>query len=280
MGHAFLPDRGVVIVAGDDAGPFLHNVLTCAIEGDGPAFGALLSPQGKILFDALIAQKDGVFHLDTALAHAADFARRLSFYKLRAKVTVEDASTRYGIVASWSDAPRPLPAPGPVFLDPRLDALGWRAVTERAAAEAAPGDADAAYHAHRLDLMVPEGGRDYAFGDTFPHEADMDQLHGIDFKKGCYVGQEVVSRMEHRGTARTRIVGMSFSGPAPAAGAEVLAGDKTAGRVGSAADRHGLALLRLDRVADALAEGRPVTVEGHPAMVTVPPWARFSLPGT
>lgn len=278
MGHAFLPDRGIVVVAGEDAGDFLQNVLTCAVESKETAFGALLSPQGKILFDALLARKDGAFYLDTALAHAADFAKRLSFYKLRAKVTVEDASSRLGIVASWSDAPQPLPAPGPVFLDPRLDALGWRAVTDRTVAQSSQGDGEAAYHAHRLDLMVPEGGRDYAFGDTFPHEADMDQLHGIDFKKGCYVGQEVVSRMEHRGTARNRIVGLSFSGPAPAAGTEVTAGEKPVGRVGSALDRHGLALLRLDRVADALAAGQPVTVDGHPAMVTVPPWALFSLP--
>jgi folate-binding protein YgfZ len=138
----------------------------------------------------------------------------------------------------------------------------------------------AEYHARRIELGVPEGGLDFAYGDTFPHEALMDLLGGVDFRKGCYVGQEVVSRMEHRGTARTRIVPVVLEGPAPALGTEVAAGGKTLGRMGSSAGRHGLALLRLDRVDDALATGAPLAAGG--ATLTLAPrpeWWTAPWPG-
>ena len=113
----------------------------------------------------------------------------------------------------------------------------------------------AAYDAHRIASGVPRGGLDFIYGDAFPHETNMDRLHGIDFDKGCYVGQEVVSRMQHRGTARTRTVRIILDGPAPEPGATILAGDKPVGTIGSAAGCHGLALVRIDRVADALSCG-------------------------
>ena len=125
---------------------------------------------------------------------------------------------------------------------------------------------------------MPRGGLDFIYGDAFPHEADMDQLHGVDFNKGCYVGQEVVSRIEHRGTARNRVVPVTADGNAPAAGVPVMAGEKQVGLTGSAIGSQGLALLRLDRIADANAAGLPLTAGGVTLHPRKPDWARFAFP--
>ena len=119
-----------------------------------------------------------------------------------------------------------------------------------------------AYEAHRIATGVPRGGLDFMYGDAFPHETNMDRLNGVDFDKGCYVGQEVVSRMQHRGTARTRTVKVVLDGPSPEVGATILAGDKPVGTMGSTAGGNGLALIRTDRVADALDAGLPLTAGG------------------
>ena len=137
---------------------------------------------------------------------------------------------------------------------------------------------EADYHARRIALGVPEGGRDYAYGDAFPHEALFDQLNGVDFKKGCYVGQEVVSRMEHRGTARKRIVGVEGEGPLPASGTEITAGGKPIGTLGSVGGASGLALLRLDRAEEAKAAGLPLRAGDVTVAVRIPAWARFKTP--
>ena len=139
-------------------------------------------------------------------------------------------------------------------------------------------DADA-YDAHRIALGVPRGGLDFIYGDAFPHEADMDQLNGVDFDKGCYIGQEVVSRIEHRGTARTRVVPVAAEDHVPDAGLPVMAGDKQVGTTGSGVGSRGLAILRLDRVADALASGTPLTAGGVTLRPHRPDWARFAWPG-
>ena len=136
-----------------------------------------------------------------------------------------------------------------------------------------------AYEAHRIALGVPRGGLDFIYGDAFPHETDMDQLAGVDFDKGCYVGQEVVSRMEHRGTARSRVVPVTLDDFAPDAGLPVMAGDKQVGITGSTAGDRGLAMLRLDRVADALAAGMPLTAGGVAIEPHKPAWAKFDWPG-
>ena len=136
-----------------------------------------------------------------------------------------------------------------------------------------------AFEAHRIALGVPRGGEDFAYSSTFPHEADMDQLEGVDFDKGCYVGQEVVSRVEHRANARSRLVPISYDDTSPMPGLPVMAGEKQIGVVGSAAKGRGLALLRLDRVADALATGTPLIAGGIAIKPVKPDWARFSWPG-
>jgi folate-binding protein YgfZ len=135
------------------------------------------------------------------------------------------------------------------------------------------------YEAHRIALGVPRGGLDFTYGDAFPHETDMDQLNGVDFAKGCYVGQEVVSRMEHRGTARNRVVPVAYEGYAPDPGAPVTAADKPVGVFGSRAQERALALLRLDRAADAIAAGSPLVAGGATLRLVKPAWARFAWPG-
>jgi hypothetical protein len=135
------------------------------------------------------------------------------------------------------------------------------------------------YEAHRITLGVPRGGIDFIYGDAFPHEADMDQLKGVDFDKGCFIGQEVVSRIEHRSTARTRVIPVTFHGPPPEPGDLVMAAEKNIGMMGSGVIGHGLAALRLDRVEDALASATPLVAGGITLHVAKPRWARFAFPG-
>jgi tRNA-modifying protein YgfZ len=286
MPSVHLADRGVVRVSGEDAKAFLDGLVTCDLDRVSPAqprFGALLTPQGKILFDFILFQAPpdigGGYYLDALRVHAPDLAKRLGFYRLRAKVAIEDLSDTLAVVAGW-DAPRPADEAGLVAGDPRLADLGWRAIVAAADAAEFAADPAGAYHARRIALGVPEGGRDFLFGDAFPHEALMDQLQGVDFDKGCYVGQEVVSRMQHRGTARTRIVPALYEGGfAAEAGVEVMAGDKVLGRTGTGAEGRGLLVIRLDRAADALSAGETIRAGGIPVTLEKPAWIGFPVPG-
>ena len=248
-----IDDRGVVLVSGAGAATFLQGLLTndvLALPQGEARYAALLSPQGKILFDFLVvAQADG-FALDCPAEQTAALATRLGFYKLRTKVVVENLSAALTVNA---DAP----AGDAAYRDPRHDGMGWRKIVPLAQAQ--DEAVRVARDARRIALGVPAGGRDFAYGDTFPHEANLDRLHGIDFKKGCYVGQEVVSRVEHRGLARKRIVRLSYDGGPPRLGADVIAGDVTLGTMGTSAGGHGLALVRLDRAEEA---GGAAEVEG------------------
>jgi folate-binding protein YgfZ len=273
MKAAFLPDRGVVKVSGEGARDFLNGLVTTDVTPLQPGlgrFGALLTPQGKIVADFLITEAPsghgGGFLIDCPRALAQALAAKLGFYKLRAKVGIENLTDSLGVLAAWDGelAMRPDLA----FADPRNAALGWRIIVPVELAQKAADliGADlcdsSAYEAHRIATGVPRGGLDFMYGDAFPHETNMDRLHGVDFDKGCYVGQEVVSRMQHRGTARTRIVRVLVEGPAPEPGAAILAGDKSVGTMGSTAGGNALALVRTDRVADAIQAGIALTSGG------------------
>src|SRR5580693_6402758 len=267
MKAALLPDRGVVKVAGDGARNFLHGLVTADVldlKAGEARYCALLTPQGKIIADFFVAeapaQDGGGFFLDIPRALAATLIEKLNLYKLRAKVIIEDLSDVLGVLATWDSSPvakAPSQKMGLSYADPRMPALGLRMMlpphlTTAASTLGATLVAASAYEAHRIGLGVPQGGLDFRYGDAFPHEADMDQLAGVDFQKGCYVGQEVVSRMEHRGTARTRAVPVRYDGAAPQAGAAIVAGNRQLGQMGSTAAGFGVALLRLDRVSDAI----------------------------
>ena len=281
MKAAFLPDRGVVRVSGIDARDFLNGLVTTDVTLLQPGlgrFGALLTPQGKIILDFLITEtavdEAGGFLIDCPRALAQGLADKLGFYKLRAKVAVENLSDRLGVLAVWDG--EPAVKPDPAFADPRHSVLGWRILVPEKLAQQTADLIGAelvdhsAYEAHRIALGVPRGGLDFSYGDAFPHETNMDRLHGVDFDKGCYVGQEVVSRMQHRGTARTRTVRVVVEGASPEPGAVILAGDKQVGSMGSSAGGAGLALIRIDRVADALEAGVQLTAGGVAIRLTEP----------
>jgi len=289
MKAALLPARGVVKVAGDGARSFLHGLVSADILKLAPGaarFCALLSPQGKIIADFFVveapAQDGGGFFLDLPKTLATAVVGKLNLYKLRARVIVEDLSEVLGVLAAWDG--QGTARIGLWYPDPRLPALGLRAMLppQRAADAAselgAAMVASAEYDTHRIALGIPQGGIDFSYSDAFPHEADMDQLGGIDFDKGCYVGQEVVSRMEHRGIARTRALSVRFDGAPPAPGAAVMAGDRQVGTMGSSAAGHGLALVRLDRAAEALSRGDSLFAGGVPIRLSKPDWARFAFP--
>ena len=287
MSTAHLTDRGVVQVVGEAAKAFLDGLLTCDLDRTSPGqarFGALLTPQGKILFDFIVFESSlepGSYRLDVLKPYAPDLVRRLRFYRLRAKVEIEDLSEQFAVVAGWDGAAKPDSPDSLTSDDPRLPALGWRAIVPAGEASALATTSLEGYHARRIVLGIPEGGRDFLFGDAFPHEAQMDQLHGVDFDKGCYVGQEVVSRMQHRGTARTRMVPVAYrEGFVAEAGADVAAGDRVLGKTGTAARGRGLAMVRLDRAQDALDAGQPITAGGLPVDLVKPDWASFPFPET
>ena len=253
--HTHLLDRGLVAVTGPDALSFLDNLATNALDAlaQGEArFAALLTPQGKILFEFFALRTADGFMLDTAKAKTADLIKRLSLYKLRAKVTiVED-----GRVVSVSPTPTDLS-----FADPRHAGLGHRCIGGNP-----PTGGKAAYHAHRISLGIAEGDRDYSLGDTFPHEANYDLHHGVSFTKGCFIGQEVVARMQNKTVVRKRVVKISAAAPL-SEGTPILIGDAEIGRIGSVDGTHALAMLRLDRASEARDKGQVLMAAG---IVVVP----------
>ena len=254
---ARLASRALIRVSGDDAKAFLHNLLTQDVEtlGEGELrFGALLSPPGRLLFDLfLYGETDGVL-LDVAAERRDALIQRLTMYKLRAKVEI--AADDRPVMASWPEIADGFGA------DPRTALLGGRRY-----GEAATTATEAGFDAHRLAVGVPDPARDMAVDRTYPIEADFDLLNGIDFAKGCFVGQETTSRMKRRGTIKNRMLPIAFDGPAPEVGAEVLLnGDRRAGEVMTGADGGAIALLRLDRI-----DG-PLTVAGRPVTVRMPAW--------
>jgi folate-binding protein YgfZ len=279
---AELSRRGVVAVGGVDARKFLDDLITSDIArtDNGAAYGGLLTPQGKILFDFLVFADGERFLFDLPRRLVGDFIKRLSFYRLRAKVEIADLSDERIVVAAWGRSAPPM-LDGPVATDPRLAALGFRGIVPPGADLAADFSeaSEAEYDAHRIGLGVPEGGIDFVFGEAFPHDADMDQLGGVDFDKGCYVGQEVVSRMEHRGTARRRIIRARGSA-LPPAGTAITAGEKPIGTLGSVSGGEGLALVRLDRAKDAIDAGSVIKAGEATIELSLPPWAKFGWPAT
>ncbi|MBD3835102.1 folate-binding protein [Brevundimonas sp.] len=256
MPVARLSSRALIAVTGADARPFLHNLLTQDVEtlGDGDLrFGALLSPPGRLLFDLFILGADDGVLLDVAADRRDALLQRLSMYRLRAKVQI--AADDRPVFAAWPDAPAGF------LTDPRTPLMGGRFYGD-ATADAAEAD----YDAHRLSVGVPDPANDAPADKTYPIEADFDLLNGIDFAKGCFVGQETTSRMKRRGTIKSRMAPLDFDGPSPPFGAEVLKGDLRAGQVLSGRDGSVMALLRLDRLDGDL------TVEGRPVRVRRPDW--------
>ena len=270
---ARLDDRAVLTVAGEDAPAFLQGLLTTDVQAlaDGVAqAAALLTPQGKILFLMIVARDGDRFLIDCPAAQADDLVKRLTFYKLRSKATI---AREHDLVIAAGLPGSSLPGAFS-FADPRWPGLGARFIGSRALIDAAAKGEARGYRARRIAAGVVEGDEIAAAG-LFPHEANLDQTGAVSFTKGCYVGQEVVSRMQHRSTARSRLVRVTGAGVAE--GAALEAGERGIGEVLAAVDGHGVALARLDRLAAARADGVPVTCGGAPAAVAPPEGVRFTL---
>jgi folate-binding protein YgfZ len=273
---SLLTDRGVVAVTGDDAIKLMDGLVTADLDrlATEPAVHtALLSPQGKILFEFFLVHTDNGLLVDMARAAIPEFVKRLTMYRLRAKAVFNDESGRFAVAALWG-AETQLPAGIIAYADPRGSGMGLRLIVPADRLQEIPADvvSEDSYHDHRIAHGVGEGGRDYPIGDAWPHEANFDRMRSVDFRKGCYVGQEVVSRMQHKTVVRKRVTGLT-SATGLVTGAEIKAGDVVVGAVGSVCGdgRRALALLKLDRIADALEQG--TTVTAGDADITVDPAA-------
>ena len=265
-----LASRAVISVTGDGAKDFLQNLVTADIEELRPGaatYSALLQPQGKILFDFFILADNGRYAIDCSQAQKAELLKRLTFYRLRAKVTLSDSDEEVGVAAAK-------PAGGISYADPRAAQLGQRLIAPRGILSAVD---DESYRGGRIRLGVADSDEDIGSGELFPHEANLDQLGAVSFRKGCFIGQEVVSRMEHRGTARNRIVPVYAPRGAAAKGSSITAGGKTIGSLLSASDKDALALIRLDRLKDAVDAREELLTEAGPIHVRKPGWARFDV---
>jgi len=269
MEAAFLDDRAVIAISGPEARPFLQGLVTNDVAtGLAPGSGlytALLSPQGKILFDFFVTEGDGALLLDVARDSAEALLRRLKMYRLRAKVEIE-ARPQLGVFLNLKGHPSNRPTPyaerAVSFTDPRSPELGVRSIGAIAEMPAnLPGPH--AYHQRRLNLGVPEAG-DFGTEKIFALDAGLDELNGVSFTKGCYVGQELTSRMKHRSTARKRILGVAGKTALPAAGTTIRRGGADIGEMLSSNGMQGFALVRLDRLdessGDILAGEIPVAL--------------------
>ncbi len=248
MTAILLEDRSVIALSGPEARPFLQGLITNdveKVEPDRAIYAALLTPQGKILFDFLIAEGDGALLIDCHRNVRDALVKRLSMYRLRSKVAIE-AHEQLAVLAGLTGTPA---VRGVTFPDPRLPALGHRTIGTLAEVPDGIARADA-YHSHRLDLGVPEAG-DFGSDRMFALDADLDELHAIDFEKGCYVGQELTARMKHRGTARKRLLVVEGEAALPATG-ELRAGSHGIGEIVSAYGQRSFALVRLDRLEEAM----------------------------
>jgi len=290
--YVVLEDRGVLAIAGDDARTFLQGLISNDINkvsATRAIHAALLTPQGKYLHDFFIAETpDGGLLMDCERARLEDLAKRLKLYKLRAKATIEDQSEQWriaalpggaGTAALDSDAGTAQVKDGGVlFTDPRLAALGARAILPADSAEATlsglgltAGDR-AAYDILRLDLGVPDGSRDMVVDKSILLESGFDELNGVDWKKGCYMGQELTARTKYRGLIKKRLLPVEIVGPLPEAGTPITLDGKEVGEVRSTATAgsggRGLALIRLEHL-----EAGPFDAAGAKITPRKPDWA-------
>ena len=249
-----LPNRGVIALTGPDARGWLDSLVSNdlkAIDHKPVVFTGLLSPQGKVLFEFFVITSCTGLLLDAPRESVDGLMKRLRMYKLRADVALADVSAEWGVV--WG-ARAQLPSLQGAILDadPRAPAHLWRGAAPAEAVAKLP--AVGPYVAERVRLGIAEAPDDYALGDIFPHEANYDLADGVSFTKGCFIGQEVVSRMQNKSVVRKRVVRVSADGDL-VRGVKITAGAAAIGQVGSVHLAQGLALVRLDRAAEAEDKG-------------------------
>jgi folate-binding protein YgfZ len=291
-----LEHRGVLKVAGADRVAFLQGIVSNDVERAGPdsaIWAAFLTPQGKFLHEFFLAAQGESLLLDCEAERATDLLRRLKLYKLRAQVTLEPVEDLVVAVAFGGGTLERLGlsaepghtrsvAQGIAYVDPRLATLGARLLLPRAGAEAALAAAGLAlgsladYDALRIAAGVPDGSRDLEVEKATLLESGFDELGGVDWQKGCYMGQELTARMKYRGLAKKRLIPVEIAGPAPEAGTPILREGKEAGELRSVAAHNGgatvgLALLRLE----ALDGDAPLTAGDAEVTPRKPDWAKF-----
>lgn len=272
-----LGDRSIILIEGAEAEHFLQNILTCdlgRLGKDEARPGALLSPQGKILFDFLISRHGETgFLLDCRQDQAADFVRRLMLYRLRSKVDISILDQLF-VFAGWDIDSTSSQTDSAWLADRRFPDGVFRRYGAMIDTDAADKD----FARLRIAHGIAESGTDFEPADAFPHDVLLDQNGGIGFQKGCYVGQEVVSRMQHRGTARRRVMIASADAELPETGTPVLAGERPIGTLGGVAGNKGIAIMRIDRVKNALDAGQQITADGVSLSLAIPAWANYTLP--
>lgn len=277
--YTCLEDRGLLKISGDDARSFLQGLLTNDIHkvtATEAIYSCLLSPQGKYLYDFFVIEWQGSLWIDCASERCAELARKLTMYKLRSKVTIENVSADYQVASipaaletSFSDCV--------IFTDPRHSALGMRLISKKSELAAAGLSHDPhAYEHLRLSLAIPEGEKDLVQDKAFPLEYGFDKLSAIDYKKGCYVGQEVTARTTYRGVVRKQIYQLSGPAPLAAHGTDIMAGASKIGSMRSSYGNTGIALIRIEDYERAMETGDQITLDGVPITLTLPEWASAS----
>ncbi|MGC2222928.1 MAG: folate-binding protein [Methylocella sp.] len=271
-----LGDRGIIEVGGADATGFLQRLITNSVlnipKGEG-RYAGLLTPQGKLLFDFFVVPLPGGpeagYLIDCSGEQTADLVKRLNLHKMRANIAIKDKSEKFAVGAIFGGEAA-AGIEGVFYRDTRGPSMGLRIIAPRAAL-AKLDCADASrYEAHRIAQGVPKGGVDFVHGNAFVHDVNLDLMNGVDFKKGCYVGQEVVARVHYRNSARKRVVKIHFDGPGPGQGTQITAGETNIGHVGSTAGVEGLAMVRLDRLEEARAAGVALKAGDVAVEVTLP----------
>ncbi len=270
---ALLPERGVVQVGGEDRVSFLQGLVSNDIEQATPGravWAALLTPQGKWLADFFVLADGDKLLLDCERAQAAMLVPRLTRYRLRARVELRDVSATFSVHAAWGDDLSP-DAIGIVAPDPRLPEAGWRVLARGPLST----NADATdWDRHRLSLGLPDGTRDLEAEKSVLLEAGFDELHGISWTKGCYMGQELTARTRYRGLVKRRLIPVTAAGTVPVPGSPILRDGSEVGVMRSGRERRGLALLRIDALGNAL------TSDGAILRPQLPTWLRVpELPG-
>jgi len=293
--HLF-DDRAIIRIDGVDQVNFLQGLVSndvTVVTPEKAGYGALLTPQGKFLHDFFLTVVDGALMLDTEADRAGDLLRKLKLYKLRSRIEIADLSADWvsGVVFGDDALPaldlpgdrgatRPF-AGGAAYVDPRLTEIGARVLLPRTGARTALADQDLAespvegYHRRRVSLGLPDGARDMAVEKTVLLEAGFEELGGVDFKKGCYMGQELTARTKYRGLVKRRLMPVSIDGPAPVPGTQITLDGKEAGELRSVVDGHGLAMIRLNRLDEAFSAGLPLMAGEATVIPRKPDWARF-----
>ncbi len=286
-GFILLETRALISVSGSEAGDFLQRIITNDVDrlasGEG-RYAALLTPQGKYLFDFFVIRWDDGFLLDCEAERAGALMKRLKIYRLRADVTLGEVSTDFAVAAIFGGEAAVALKDGIIFADPRAAALDRRAILPRDGARAALAALGlealdmAEYESRRIALAVPDGSRDFEPEKSGLLEMNVEELNGVDFSKGCFVGQEVTARTKHRALVRKRLLPVRLVGAAPEPGARITADGSEVGAMRSAQGDHGLALMRLDRLQAAADKGLTPMAGETKVLPRAPAWADFQVP--